>query len=71
MPVRQRFTFRQQAIGAGVRQPFEGRQIITREFNAVRFVLEATLVVTALAGFNVELTAGDVGKVNLVGIFIH
>lgn len=63
--------FRQQAIGAGRRQPFEGRQIFTSELDAVRLIFEATLVVTALAGFDIELTAGDVGEVDLIGIFIH
>lgn len=70
MPREQRFAFTDQAIGAGRRQPIEGREVLARQFDAVLFQLEAPLIVTALAGFDVELVAGYVGKINLVGIFV-
>ena len=54
-----------------MRKPFESRQIFTGEFDAIGFELKTTLVVLALAGFDVELLAGDVGEIDFVCIFIH
>ncbi len=71
MPFRQSFSFREQTIGAGHWQPFKSRQIIARQFDAVRLVLESTFVITALTGLDIELFTRDVGKIDLVGVFIH
>lgn len=71
MPLRQSFPLRQQAIGTGVRQPFEGWQILAGEFDAVRLIFETTFVVTALTGFDVQLTAGNVGEIDFIRVFIH
>jgi len=49
----------------------ECAEIFTREFDAIRLILDARLVVPALAGFDVELITGDIGEIDLLGIFIN
>ncbi|MNR15861.1 hypothetical protein D3C85_1324200 [compost metagenome] len=71
MPVRQPFSFRQQAIRAGMRQPFKSREIVAGQLDAVRLVFETALVVAALTGFDVQLLAGDISEVDFVGVFVH
>ena len=71
MPCRQRFALAQQTIGAGARQPVKLRQIFTRQLDAVLFIFEAALIVAALAGFDIKLVAGDVGKIDLIRCLLY
>ena len=70
MPLGQALPFRQQAVGAGRRQPVELGDLVVGDLQAVRLLLEAVDVVGALAGLGIEQVAGHVGEHQLLGVLI-
>ena len=70
VPVRQRAAFGAQAIGAGPGQPADIVDDAQRQPQAIRDEGLAVLVIHAACGLRVEQPAGDIGVLDLAGVFI-
>ena len=67
VPVRKRFPFMHQPIGAGFGHPFEEFGLLGREHGAFGNEFVAVCIVGATAGVHVQQPAGHAGIVHLAG----
>ena len=70
MPLWQALPLRQQAIGAGRRQPVIFGNLVVGDLQTVRLFFKAVAVVGALAGLGIEQVAGHVGEHQLLGVLV-